>query len=192
MVGLDAIGEEGSVLVHEPEQGRAAGVLPGQAQEVQPGHLGDPATVDDVAFPHHLGEVEPAVVRAVAGRPHHHPDVLQQAVVGEAGGPAVGIHQPGPEPDPLALQPAPVGPDHNVPAAHPPARPGGDRDPQQAEPGQPPEQVPAGQPLGQHRIGGGDGEVDLVGGGQLLGDLEARVAPAHHQHPSRGRAWGLR
>src|SRR5215203_915584 len=34
-----------------------------------------------MAFADHLGDVDPAVVGVVAGRPHHHPDVLQEAVV---------------------------------------------------------------------------------------------------------------
>src|SRR4029450_2655161 len=48
-----------------------------------------------------------------------------------------------------------------------------------------------GPPLGQHRVLGGDREVDLAGGGQLLGDLKARVAAPDHQHrPGRGGVGG--
>ena len=47
--GGDLIGEVGGVVVDEAEQGRAAGVLPGQAEEVQPGDIGDAAPVDDAA-----------------------------------------------------------------------------------------------------------------------------------------------
>ena len=36
--------------------------------------------------------------------------------------------------------------------------------------------------LGQRRLAGADGEVDLVGAGELLGDLEAGVAAADHEH----------
>jgi hypothetical protein len=103
-------------------------------------------------------------------------------VIGEPDRAAFGIDQPRPESHPLALQPPAVGPDHEVPAAHPLAEPGVDGDLQQAQPGQPPEQVSTETPLGQHRVLGGDRQVDGAGGGQLLGDLEPRVAASDHQH----------
>ena len=45
----DVLGEVGGVVVDEAEQCGAAGVLPGQAEEVQPGHVGDAAPVDDAS-----------------------------------------------------------------------------------------------------------------------------------------------
>ena len=124
---------------NEPEEGRAAGVLPRQPQEVQAGHLGHAPLVHDLAFTDHPREVDPGVVGAVAGRPHHHPHVLQQAVSAKRAVRSSASTSRGrfrtPARSSLFL---PVNPDDEVPAAHPPARPGGDRDPQQAQPGQPP------------------------------------------------------
>jgi hypothetical protein len=94
--GGDAVGQVGGVVVDEAEQGRPAGVLPGQAQEVQAGHPGDAAPVINMAFTDHAGDVDPGVVRAVAGRPDDHPNVLQEAVVGEADRAALGVDQPRP------------------------------------------------------------------------------------------------
>ena len=48
--GGDAIDEPGGVVLDEAEEGRAAGVLPRQADEGQAGHLGDAAVVDDAAL----------------------------------------------------------------------------------------------------------------------------------------------
>jgi hypothetical protein len=48
----------GSVVGDEAKQRRAAGVLPGQAEEVQPGNLGNAAGVDDAAVPQHAGNVD--------------------------------------------------------------------------------------------------------------------------------------
>src|SRR5215203_3697226 len=56
--GGDAVGEVCGVVVDEAEQGRAAGVLPGQAQEVQAGHLGHAPPVHNVAFTDHTGNVD--------------------------------------------------------------------------------------------------------------------------------------
>ena len=39
-----------SRLDYEAQQGRPAGVLPGQPQEIQARHLADPAAVDDMPF----------------------------------------------------------------------------------------------------------------------------------------------
>jgi hypothetical protein len=43
LAGGDAIGEVVGIVVDEAEQGRAAGVLPRQAEEVQARYLGDAA-----------------------------------------------------------------------------------------------------------------------------------------------------
>ena len=55
LVGPDAVGHIRGVLLDEPQQGRPAGVLPGQANEVQAGDLGDAAAVGDMAFTDHTG-----------------------------------------------------------------------------------------------------------------------------------------
>ena len=81
--------------------------------------------------------------------------------------------------------------DDELPTTGSPAEPRVDGDSQQAEPGEPPEQVPAGQPLGQHRCPLTDGEVDLAGGSQFLGDLEPGVAAPDDQHRSTGQGLGI-
>ena len=86
------------------------------------------------------------------------------------------------------------GADQAVAVLHPPAdarvdrlahQPGGDEEGEDVAPE---------DALGQRHLAGADGEVDLVGAGELLGDLEAGVAAADHEHgPGRdgvGRAVG--
>ncbi|HEX3305496.1 MAG TPA: hypothetical protein VHS32_04555, partial [Streptosporangiaceae bacterium] len=50
VAGGDVAGQDGGIVVDEAEQGRASGVLPGQAHEVQAGDIGDPAPVDYLAI----------------------------------------------------------------------------------------------------------------------------------------------
>jgi hypothetical protein len=68
-VGGDVPGEVGGVVVDETEQRRATGVLPGQAEEIQPGDLEDPALVNHLAVADHARDADPGVVGAEAGRP---------------------------------------------------------------------------------------------------------------------------
>ena len=81
----DPVGQVGSVFVDEAEQGRAAAALPGQAEEVQAGDIGDAAPVDYVPVTDYAGDVYPGVVRAVTGGPDHDAGV-QAAAVGEPDG----------------------------------------------------------------------------------------------------------
>ena len=46
------------------------------------------------------------------------------------------------------------------------------------------EQIAAEDPLRQRHLARPDGEVHLAGGGELLGNLEAGVAAANHEHPA--------
>src|SRR5215204_4930592 len=105
----DAIGEVGGVVLDEAEQRRAAGVLPRQAEEVQAGHVGDAAPVDHAAAGDHAGDVDPGVVGPEARGPDDRAD-LKGAAVGVPGRAPLAVLQPGPEPDPGPLQPAPAGP----------------------------------------------------------------------------------
>src|SRR5215469_16591886 len=59
--GGDEASEVGSVVVNEAEQGRAAGVLPRQAQEVQACHLCGAAPMDYRAVADHAGNADPGV-----------------------------------------------------------------------------------------------------------------------------------
>jgi hypothetical protein len=74
--GGDLVGEVGGILVDEAEQGRAARVLPGQPQKVKGWDLGDTASVYYPPVPKRCWDVDPGVVGAVAGRPHHHADAM--------------------------------------------------------------------------------------------------------------------
>ena len=56
-----------------------------------------------------------------------------------------------------------------------------------AEPGEPPEQVPAEYALGQRGRSGTDREFDRAGRGELFGDLHAGVSTADHQHRAVGQ-----
>jgi len=110
-------------VVNEAEQGRAASVLPGQAEEVQAGNPGDAALVGHFAVVGHAWYVDPGVVGAVAGRPDDHADV-QVSAVGELDGALVRAVHGGPEPDSGRLKPSAAAADDELPARHPPPRPG--------------------------------------------------------------------
>src|SRR3954453_5348512 len=94
--GGDLVGEVGGVVGDEAEQCRAAGVLPGQAEEVQPGYVGDPAPVHHAAVRCHAGDGDPGLVGPVAGGPDDDRDV-EAAAVGESGGVPLGVDQAAPE-----------------------------------------------------------------------------------------------
>ena len=76
------------VVLDPAEQGRPPGVLPGQAEEVQAGDIGDAAQVDYAPVTDDAG-VYPGVVRAVTGGPDHDAGV-QAAAVGEPDGAQAG------------------------------------------------------------------------------------------------------
>src|SRR6266516_3489354 len=120
--GSDASREIGSVVADESQQSRSAGVLPGQAEEVQAGYAGDAALVGYLTVPGHSRYLDPGVVGPVAGGPDHHTGV-QCAAVGEVGGARAGAGEPGPEPDARRLKPAAAAADDKLPARHPPAQP---------------------------------------------------------------------
>src|SRR5690349_10709834 len=133
----DAAGEVGGIVVDEAEQGRASGVLPWQAQEIQAGDIGDAAAVDYVPVTDYAGDMDPGVVRAVTGRPDHGAGV-QAAAVGEPDGTPFRVGHRGPEPDPGRLEPAAAANDEIGPGSQPAAHPGLGGDPRQALPSGPP------------------------------------------------------
>ena len=75
-----------------------------------------------------------------------------------------------------------AGPDQGLAVAQSPAGPRVHGDAHQAERFQVPEQVLAGDALGQRRLAGADRQVHLVRARELFGDLKAGVAAAHHEH----------
>src|SRR6266511_4544503 len=164
--GRHAIGEVGSVFVDEPEKRGAPGMLPGQAEEVQAGDIGDASTVDNVAVVHHSWDLDPRIVGSETGRPDHYADI-QGAAVGESDRAPVCVDQTGTEADARPPQLAPIGPDDQVRTGlHAAAESGVGRLPEKAESGEPPEQILPEQPLRQHWGVGAYRQVDPAGSSQ--------------------------
>src|SRR5687768_4797992 len=63
------VGDELCVFLDPPEQRGAPRVLPGESEEIEAGHVGDPATVAQCAGFIGNREINPRVVEAVARRP---------------------------------------------------------------------------------------------------------------------------
>src|SRR4029453_5946388 len=116
-------GEVCGILFDEAEQGRAAGVLPGQAQEVQAGDLGHAASVYHSPVLDRCWDVDPGVVGRVAGRPDYAPDGIQCAAVGEADRSAVSLDESRPEPYADPAEPPLVGAGDELPPTGSPRRP---------------------------------------------------------------------
>src|ERR671925_1837706 len=81
--GLYAAGDERGVVLDPTEQGRPARVLPGEAEEVQAGDVGDTAPVAQPVIGITQVEVDPVVVGPVSRRPDHPVD-RELTAVGEA------------------------------------------------------------------------------------------------------------
>src|SRR3954467_4438038 len=96
--GFDAAGDELGVALDPAQQRRAARVLPGEAEEVQAGDVGDTAAVAQAAVLVGDVEIDPGVVGPVAGRPDDGVDVELRAV-GEAHRPPRAADRPRPEGD---------------------------------------------------------------------------------------------
>src|SRR6185436_11162046 len=71
----DLLRDELGVVLHPADQRGAAGVLPGEAEEVEAGDLRDAAAVDELAVGARDGQVDPGLVERVAGRPDDGGDV---------------------------------------------------------------------------------------------------------------------
>src|SRR4051795_11570552 len=113
--GGDLLGEVRGVVGDEPEQCRTAGVLPGQAEEVQAWHVGDPAPVHGATVRDGAGDSDPRVVGPVAGGPDHDGGV-ESAAVGEPCGLSLALDEAGTESDTGVCEPAPVAADDELPA----------------------------------------------------------------------------
>src|SRR5215211_7928423 len=88
----DALGDELGVIFHPADQGGSPRVLPGEAEEIEPGDVGDAASVAQAAIVIDDGQVDPRVVSAVTGRPDDGVD-LELATVIEAQRVAVSIYR---------------------------------------------------------------------------------------------------
>src|SRR5436190_5879954 len=80
------------VVLDETEQGRAPGVLPRQANEIETRRLGHPANVHDTTSLVEHGHVDPRVIQPEAGCPDHGANV-ERGGVAEGYGRAAGVNR---------------------------------------------------------------------------------------------------
>src|SRR3954469_16758433 len=73
--------DELGVVPNPADERRAARVLPGKAEEIEAGNVGDPPAVDQLAVAICDRKVDPGVVEAVPGRPDGRGDVERRAVL---------------------------------------------------------------------------------------------------------------
>jgi len=124
-----------------------------------------------------------------AGGPDHGVDI-ETVAVGEGDGRAGGVGAARVDRDAGLARGAGAGADQRLAVLHALADAGRDRGVHEAGGFEEAEQVAAEDPLWQRRLARADGEVHFAGAGELLGDLKAGVAAAHHEHPAvRQFAW---
>jgi hypothetical protein len=80
-LGVDLVGDELGVVFDPPEQRGSPRVLPGETEDVEAAHVGDPAPVKQLSVVVGNGKLDPGVVEAVARRPDDRVDV-KRALVG--------------------------------------------------------------------------------------------------------------
>jgi hypothetical protein len=98
----------------------------------------------------------------------------------------LGVDQAGPEPDAGLFESAVVGADDELSTGLQAAAGSGcGIYAHEAETGEPPEQIPAEQPLRQHRHFLADRHVDLPGRDELLGNLQSGVPATDNQDRTR-------
>src|SRR5688572_9898878 len=120
--GRDLLGEKGRVVSDPADQRRAAGVLPDPAQRVEPRRGGDPAGLPQPApLVGDVRDVDPRVVGAESGRPHHGV-VFDVGAVGEGDAASGHVLNPRPNRDAVPAGELPgAGADDLVAAGEPPA-----------------------------------------------------------------------
>src|SRR5919109_3192319 len=180
----DSAGEELGVILDPADESRPARVLPGEAEEVEAGNVGHASAVTNAPVLIAHRRLDPRVVGAVARRPDHGVDV-EVAAVGEADrasarGDDARLQVDAVAPPELARARA----DQRVAILEPASDPGVDRFLDQARLRQPPEEVASEEPLRQRLLPRADGEVNLVGRGELLRDLVAGVTSADDDNPA--------
>src|SRR3954452_15452518 len=77
----DPLPDELGVVLHPADERGAARVLPGKAEEIEAGNVGDPPAVDQLAVAICDRKVDPRVVEAVPGRPDDRGDIDRRAVL---------------------------------------------------------------------------------------------------------------
>src|SRR3954453_3668593 len=186
----DPLRDELGVVFHPADERGAARVLPGKAEEVEAGNVGDPPAVDQLAVAICDRKVDPGVVEPVTGRPDGRGDIEGRAVLedhrspGSAYGAPVHGHSG-------AFGRARAGADECVPRAQPAAELRVDALLEDAELAEPPEEVSPADPLRKRHLARSDREVGLAIGCELRGDLEAGVAAAHDEHGALGELSGV-
>src|SRR4051794_6558012 len=116
MAAVDLVGDELCVVGDEAEERRATGVLPGEAEEVEPRNLADAATVAQAPLLVVPRQLHPRVVGPVAGRPDHGVEI-ELAAAGEAHDATVGGNRPRMHSDAVAADIAWARADQRVAAA---------------------------------------------------------------------------
>src|SRR5581483_6987380 len=180
---IDLFGDELGVVLDPAKEGGAARVLPGETEEIETRHVGHASTVTDGALRIRVGKLDPGVIQLVSGRPYDGID-LELAAVGETNRAAGGGDRPLLQFDAAALQLARARADQRVPVAQPAPEPRLDRLRHQSRLRQPPEEVAAEEPLRQRCLARPDRELDAMGRGELLRDLEAGVTAADDENRS--------
>ena len=150
-IRCDVLSDVSSVVAAKAEQGRSAGVLPLQSQEVEPWLIGDSATVPQAALLVGDGQLDPRVVRLIAGRPDDRVGV-DAGAVGESNDASGRLERAWLESDALALRLGRARPDQRLAFAKPSAQTRVDRDSLHTKLGEPPEDLPPQQPSRQRRL----------------------------------------
>src|SRR5215207_7565699 len=188
--GPDPLCDVLGVILDPAQKRRAARVLPGQPEEVEPGRLSDTALVDDAAGVIEDRGVDPGMVDSEPGGPHDGGDV-DLGLIFEPDGRAVGAQRPSVKLDAvLPAQPPRRGSDQRVATGHPTPYPRALCLTDQPRRVEVPEQVASENPLRQWRLPGSNRQVCLPRGGQLLRNLKAGVAAAHHEDTPIGYRQG--
>src|SRR3954451_20789686 len=180
---IDLFGDELGVILDPAEESRAARVLPGETEEVEPRYVGHASPVTDAAVRICDGKLDPGVIRLVSGRPDDGVD-LELAAIGEADRATRGGDRPRLQLDAVAPQLARARPDQRVAVAQPAPEPRLDRLVKQPRLRQPPKEVAAEEPLRQRCLARPDRELDAMGRGELRRDLKAGVTAADDENRS--------
>src|SRR5581483_4218525 len=184
--GGDPIGDELGIAFHPSEQGRAARVLPGEAEESQTLHVGYSTSVSQSPVRVEDGQVDPGVVGPVAGGPDHHIYLELAIVLKTNGAPGAGDGARLQFDVVATLELASARSDQRVAVFQPSAQARLDCRVDQTRPRQPPEEVAAGEALRQRCLPRADRENDLVGAGELLGELKTSVPAADDEDCALG------
>ncbi len=180
-VGADVVDDVFGVVADPVDQRRASGVLTVHAEEVQPGGVGDPAPVARHTMVVKDRHVHPGVVGSIPGGPHHGVD-LDRAPIREADRSSARINCAGEQLDRVVFGAPPEAVADEQLAALGAAAPGFKRGGDQPQPVAIPMQAPAENAAREMWEPAALRQVDAVVGGEVFGDLRARVRGSNDEH----------